>query len=62
MESAPVETVAKAPTRTHVLGEEQLSIREDEAKRHAALAAAQADDIRKNKKQLRKQMKPRQLN
>ena len=47
VESAPVETVAKAPTRTHVLGEEQLSIREDEAKRHAALAAAQADDIRK---------------
>jgi len=54
VESAPVETVAKAPTRTHVLGEEQLSIREDEAKRHAALAAAQADDIRKKQEAVAK--------
>ena len=54
VESAPVETAAKAPTRTHVLGEEQLSIREDEAKRHAALAAAQADDIRKKQEAVAK--------
>jgi translation initiation factor IF-2 len=41
----PIESIAKPFTRGHVLGEDELSMREDEAKRHAAFAAAQAEDV-----------------
>ena len=50
----PVESVAKPEAKGHVLGEDQLSMREDEAKRHAALAAAQAEDIRKKQEAVAK--------
>ena len=43
----PTESKAKPQTRAEVLGENELSMREGEAKRHAALAAVQAEDLRK---------------
>jgi len=46
-ELKPIESVAAPKAKGHVIGEDELSIREDEAKRHAALAAAQAEDVRK---------------
>jgi translation initiation factor IF-2 len=50
----PIESVAKSQAKGHVLGEDQLSMREDEAKRHAALAAAQAADFRKKQEAVAK--------
>ena len=47
VEPTVVESPAAPRTRAEMLGENELSIREDEAKRHAALAAAQAEDARK---------------
>ncbi|MFM8490659.1 MAG: translation initiation factor IF-2, partial [Candidatus Methylopumilus sp.] len=53
-EPKPIESVAKPQTKGHVLGEDELSMREDEAKRHAALAAAQAEEIRKKQEAVAK--------
>jgi translation initiation factor IF-2 len=53
-EPKPIESVAKPQTKGHLLGEDELSMREDEAKRHAALAAAQAEDIRKKQEAVAK--------
>ncbi len=44
---APVEQPAQAPVRKMVLSAEQVAIREQEAKRAAALAAMQAEDLRR---------------
>lgn len=49
---APVEVVTPAPVKTTIsrkdlLGADEIALREHEAKRHATLAAMQADDLRK---------------
>ena len=53
-EKKPIESEVKPKTRAHVLGEDEISMREDEAKRHAALAAAQAEDVRKKQEAIAK--------
>ena len=53
-ELKPIESVAAPKAKGHVLGEDELSLREDEAKRHAALAAAQAEDVRKKQEAVTK--------
>lgn len=52
VEPTVVESPAAPRTRAEMLGENELSIREDEAKRHAALAAAQAKMLEKNRRLL----------
>ena len=53
-EAKPIESIIPPKAKGHVLGEDELSMREDEAKRHAALAAAQAEDIRRKQEAVAK--------
>ena len=46
-ESKTIKVPAAPMTRADILGADQMAMREKEAKRHATLAAMQADDVRK---------------
>ena len=52
---AEVKVAVRAPiTRADLLGADQMALREKEAKRHATLAAMQADDIRKKQEMIQR--------
>ena len=51
-----VEVVRAPITRADLLGADQMAIREKEAKRHATLAAMQADDVRKKQEMVQRRI------